>query len=101
LRLLFLHIRSKGRHRLHQQQADDRETPRAPAVSWEKTVDLNHLFSRHQIALIDMMSAPCDDSRSWAANCADYYADRIADARSRVDGFAPLHWLPAKVDKGY
>ena len=59
-------------------------------------MDLNHLFSRHQIALIDMMSADCEESRAWAASCADYYADRITDARRRSDGHAPLHWLPSR-----
>ena len=59
-------------------------------------MDLNHLFSRHQIALIDMMSAPCEESRSWAQCCADYYADKITEARARVDGFDPLHWWPGR-----
>lgn len=44
-------------------------------------MDLNELYSRHQIALIAMLNEASVPSRSRAEECANYYADRIATAR--------------------
>lgn len=46
-------------------------------------MDLNELFSRHQIALIEMTRAPTAAGRERAEGCADYYAGCITTLRSR------------------
>jgi hypothetical protein len=47
-------------------------------------MDLNHLLSEHQIALIKMTDSHDPDVRDWAGTCADYYAGRIAVLRERL-----------------
>jgi hypothetical protein len=96
MKLLFNRLRLIGGHRrLLPECRRPRDRLRSPQPK-ELFVDLNRLFSRHQFALDAVVTARCDESRSWAHICADYYADRITDARTRVDGASPLHWLPAK-----
>jgi hypothetical protein len=52
-----------------------------PRECWSDALDLNELFSRHQIALIKMSHAVSLPSRVEAEECSDYYADCIASAR--------------------
>jgi hypothetical protein len=47
-------------------------------------LDLNHLLSEHQIALIRMMDSPDPAARDWAGTCVDYYAGRITVLRERL-----------------
>jgi hypothetical protein len=47
-------------------------------------MDHNKLLSCHQVALIEMMQAPSRAAQSWAADRADYYADRIAALREQL-----------------
>ena len=53
-------------------------------------MDLNELFSRHQVALMGMMHASSPARRDWAQQCANYYADRIDTARPTLNGARPV-----------
>lgn len=53
-------------------------------------MDLNELFSRHQIALIDMVHASTPASRAWAEECAAYYETCIVSQRRRLGLDEPL-----------
>lgn len=44
-------------------------------------MDLNELFSRHQVAMIGMVHAASPSRRASAEQCANYYADRIDTVR--------------------
>lgn len=44
-------------------------------------MDLNYLYSRHQISLINAGSAKCRDSRTAHLNLAKLYAQRINNLR--------------------
>jgi len=48
-------------------------------------MDLYHLQSEHQIALITMTDSHDPDVRDWAGTCADYYAGRITVLRERLE----------------
>lgn len=53
-------------------------------------MDLNELFSRHQVAMIGMVHAPSPSRRAVAEECANYYADRIADVRGLLTASHPV-----------
>jgi hypothetical protein len=42
-------------------------------------MDMNELYARHQVALLDVQYGVSASQRQSAGECADYYAGRIAD----------------------
>jgi hypothetical protein len=56
-------------------------------------LDLNQLLFRHQRALIDSdAGAISPQGRRWAGLSADYYAERISEARSALGREDPFTW---------
>lgn len=56
-------------------------------------MDLNYLYSRHQISLINAKNAKCSISRAVHLRLARLYATEINDIRSVLgagSGFLPL-----------
>jgi hypothetical protein len=52
-------------------------------------VDLNELYSRHQIALIDAQHAVSACTREWASSQVRDYAARIDDFRTGLAAQVP------------
>ena len=53
-------------------------------------MDLNELFSRHQVALMGMMHEASPASRDWAESRANYYAGQIDIARLALNVAQPI-----------
>ncbi len=52
-------------------------------------MDLNELFSRHQVAMIGMVHAASPSRRASAEQCANYYAERIDSLRGLLTPCQP------------
>ena len=60
-------------------------------------MDLNQLLFRHQRALIDSdAGAISPQGRRWAGLSADYYAERISEARSALGREDRFTWAGAQ-----
>jgi len=58
-------------------------------------MDLNELFFRHQVALIQVAHSPSRACREWAEQCSDYYATRIVSLRRRLGAQSTIDNHPA------
>ena len=59
-------------------------------------MDLNKLLHHHQRALIERGDAASPEARRWAGLSADYYAERISQARSALGREDRFTWARAQ-----
>ena len=66
-----------------------------PLTSWSTVLDLNHLYSQHQISLMRAVSAPSQLCRTKHQVAARGIAQEIAALQQRLGAAAAAGWSVA------